>query len=255
MGDITDDGGYVQPIAFFADGTMVIDAEGAPVLLELNDEGEVVEGQTYDGQPIGPGEVEFGRSNVGRAPDAVLEHSFDEAMSKINEADQITYDAAGSLVLIDLDDDGNVIGTATIDSPLENLALYIATVTNPDMPFQMDDATSFLAAATDKTGLLTIDEVPYLNSNILGLDVELENFTYDRAATYDDVTVSWLERQDDGSYVETSATLAEIGDKVFTFDPNSTYLDPNDPIVAFTQAVDDARAVILFEHDMLWDIY
>lgn len=250
---ITTDQGYVQPIAFYADGTMVLDENGDPVLLELNEEGEVVEGQTYDGQPIGPEEVEFGRTNVGRAPDAVLEHSLDEALTKLAEADEWSFDAAGRLVLTTVADDGTVT-TSTIDSPLENLALYIATMTT-DMPFTIDNATSFLAAATDKSEPVTVDEIAYLNANILGLEtIDLSSFTYDRSS-YDDVEVTWLERQDDGSYVETTATLAEIGDRVFTFDPTNSYLDPDDPIMAFTQAIDDARAVILFEHDLLWDIY
>jgi len=59
--------------------------------------------------------------------------------------------------------------------------------------------------------------------------------------------VTWLEQQDEGSSVETTATLAEIGDRVFTFDPTNTYLDPDDPIMAFTQAIDDIGAVILSE--------
>ena len=103
---ITTDQGFLQPIAYYDDGTMVLDENGDPVLLELNEEGEVVEGQTYEGQPIRPEEVEFGRTNVGRAPDAVLEHALDEALSKLAEADEWSFDAAGRLVLTTTADDG-----------------------------------------------------------------------------------------------------------------------------------------------------
>jgi len=155
---------------------MVLDENGDPVLLELNEEGEVVEGQTYEGQPIRPEEVEFGRTNVGRAPDAVLEHALDEALSKLAEADEWSFDAAGRLVLTTTADDGTVT-VSTIDPPLENLALYIATMTT-EMPFTIDNAASFLAAVTDKPEPVTVDEIAYLNSSILGLeDIDISSFT------------------------------------------------------------------------------
>ena len=67
-----------------------------------------------DGEiPAGAIEVDFGRTNIMRAPDSVLQHSLDEVLSKLEAANTIETDEAGRLVL-----DG-----ATIDSPLENLAL------------------------------------------------------------------------------------------------------------------------------------
>lgn len=88
-------------------------------------------------------EVSFGRLNLSRSPEAVLQASFDEAISSINNADIIEIDATGRLLLTTdiyaefatAVDTGSVdpicvaekIKTVTkaIDSPLENLALYV----------------------------------------------------------------------------------------------------------------------------------
>ena len=67
--------------------------------------------------------VEFGRLNMGRAPVVVREYAFDEAIREINSATDINRDPAGRLVL-------TIDGTQkTIDSPRENLALYIKLMT------------------------------------------------------------------------------------------------------------------------------
>lgn len=63
--------------------------------------------------------VDFGRLNLGRAPDAVLFHAFDEAIKSINSATAIDLDPAGRIMLM-IDDEWK-----TIDAPAENLALYI----------------------------------------------------------------------------------------------------------------------------------
>jgi len=84
-------------------------------------------------------EVSFGRLNLGRAPDAVLDHAFDEAIMAINRAKNIALDASGRLLLTtDVYDefltepDGTpvLIETVTkaIDSPLENMALYLKLI-------------------------------------------------------------------------------------------------------------------------------
>jgi len=83
-------------------------------------------------------EVHFGRLNLSRAPEAVLQAAFDEAISTINSPDTVgvELDAAGRLLLTknvydELLVDGNgepqLIGTIqkAIDSPLENVALYL----------------------------------------------------------------------------------------------------------------------------------
>jgi hypothetical protein len=88
-------------------------------------------------------EVEFGRLNLARAPQAVLDASFDEAISTLNAAKDIKIDASGRLLvttevydeflLEKVVDDGVetyqplVLDTVekAIDSPKENLALYL----------------------------------------------------------------------------------------------------------------------------------
>lgn len=63
--------------------------------------------------------VDFGRLNLGRAPDAVLFHAFDEAIKSMNSASAFDLDPAGRLMML-------INGEwKTIDSPAENLALYI----------------------------------------------------------------------------------------------------------------------------------
>ncbi len=84
-------------------------------------------------------EVEFGRLNLARAPKAVLDASFDEAIRSLNAAKDIKIDASGRLmVTTDIYDefltecgwgDNDLFCwrtvTKAIDSPKENLALYL----------------------------------------------------------------------------------------------------------------------------------
>ena len=87
------------------------------------------------------GEVHFGRLNISRSPEAVLQSSFDEAINNINNPDTIAIeiDAAGRLLLTKNVYDELLVDLATglplpaipptikkaIDSPLENVALYV----------------------------------------------------------------------------------------------------------------------------------
>lgn len=86
-------------------------------------------------------EVHFGRLNLSRSPEAVLQAAFDEAINTINSEDTISIsrDAAGRLLLkknvyseTDVDECEIPVleGTAekAIDSPLENLALYVKLI-------------------------------------------------------------------------------------------------------------------------------
>ncbi|MBC2737569.1 MAG: hypothetical protein HF981_24625 [Desulfobacteraceae bacterium] len=89
-------------------------------------------------------EVHFGRMNLSRSPEAVLQAAFDEAVTAINNAARIERDAAGRLLLTTeiyeefpteyYDDETDTwvceevlveTRTKAIDSPLENLALYV----------------------------------------------------------------------------------------------------------------------------------
>jgi hypothetical protein len=105
---ILDEYGCIQPLA--ADGTVLAlyTNPDEDILCELTEElAELV--QTVD----------FGRLNEGRAPEAVINHSFDEAINMLNSANSIALDPAGRIMLFIADE------WKTIDSPLENIALYM----------------------------------------------------------------------------------------------------------------------------------
>jgi hypothetical protein len=246
--------GFVQPLD--ADGNLIpLDEEGHPI-----DESLVVE-------------VELGRLNIARAPDKVLEHSLVEALSKLSSATVVTLDPSGRFVV-----DGN-----TIDSPLENLALFEAILTTPavdgvihlettatvdgqEVTYSFDVsleeaglvAASAIAAASDKTGTLTIDEVMYI-AKFLGLDEELSDFVktfnYERDDVYtDDLTVWILEGQDtngDGEfdvYYPKEVVINQVVD--FNDVPttsNGTGIDE------FTQAAEDSVQVLEYVHDNALD--
>ncbi|MDD3815818.1 MAG: hypothetical protein PHZ02_14385 [Desulfocapsaceae bacterium] len=81
-------------------------------------------------------EVSFGRLSLARSPEATHDKAFDEAITNLNNAKKIVLDATGRLVLTtDVYDefltnpDGSPVWlkevTKTIDSPRENLAIYM----------------------------------------------------------------------------------------------------------------------------------
>lgn len=249
---VLDQYGHVQPL----------DANGTPI--PLTPEGDIAAGSENLVVP-----VEFSRLSVARSPSKVMDKSYDEAISTLNSATEITLDASGRLV-------ATVDGVAkTIDSPLENLALYQALMTNGYLPgldlkegvslgnlsflsshsltnSDMLQAASFLAGASDKAGSINEDMVVYSDS-ILGITgltpvtgadgksyVDFSKVTYDRGDTHTG-DVTYLKSNGDGTYV---AVTEPIMTAVFGgTDYSGTQLD------AFTQAADDARAVILFVHD------
>lgn len=224
--------GQVQPID--ANGNLIpLDAEGAPIDASLTQE------------------VEFSRLSVARAPSKVLTHSLTEAITKITAPGAVvTLDAAGRIA---------VNGT-TIDSPLENLALYKAVMTNT-LPANVKAvlptnlaAASLLAAAADKTSTLTVDTVSYLNS-FLGINTVTNGVTtayydfsgvnYDRYATYKDATATVLVLQANGTYVPTTVNIYT------TLFSGSTWVDPTATGGAddFAAEANDALRVIQFVHD------
>lgn len=248
---VLDEYGHVQPL----------DANGD--LIPLTPEGDIVAGSENLVVP-----VEFSRLSVARSPSKVMDKSYDEAISTLNSASAITVDASGRLV-------ATVDGVAkTIDSPLENLALYEALMANGYLPgldlqpgvslgdlsfltsksltnSDMLQAASLLAAASDKAGSINQDMVVYTDS-ILGITgvnpvigddgksyVDFSKVKYDRGDTYTG-DVSFLRSNGDGTYTTVTEPImtAVFGGT----DYSGTELE------AFTQAADDARAVIEFVH-------
>ena len=239
--------GWVQPL----------DADGNPI--PLDDEGHPID-ETLTV------EVEIGRLNVSRAPSQVLDRRADEVVTLMNTATDLTTDAAGRLVFTV---DGDI---KTIDSPLENLSIYIALMTTGTIPgvddlpgtefdFMVDGALTaadlaaspvFLAAATDKTGVFTTDEIAYIDA-FLGINIETvgdvaysnvdySGFSYDRAATYSGVTAEVLVLQDDGTWM---AETVDVYDAVF----DGSSASDSGTLTAYTLAADDARAVVEFIHE------
>ena len=117
-------------IATYDDGSLTIDAiEGEPFALPsyVDPAGDLVECELTEMMADWVQSVDFGRLNMGRAPVSVIAHAFDEAINKMNTATAISLDPAGRLVLTFADD-----SVKTIDAPAENLALYIAMMTDGD---------------------------------------------------------------------------------------------------------------------------
>lgn len=256
-------------------GNPILDANGniQPCLdpactsvIQLTADGELPE--EYASQVIA---VEFGRLNISRAPSKVLEHSLVEALAKLDDGvfgETVTLDPSGRLVV-----DG-----VAIDSPLENLALYQALLTAPvvdgnvvlsitttvegegevtytfSVPEseRLDLAASAIAAASDKTGSLNVDEIVNI-SKFLGVDDELANlvgdYTYDRTDTYGDTKVWVLVETSPGIYTATEVSV--IDTVTFTTVPQ---IDADDNgIDRFAQAADDSVQVLEYVHDNVID--
>ena len=162
----------------------------------------------------------------------------------------------------------------TIDSPLENLAIYVALLTTGTIPgvddlpgsdfdFLVDGAitdadlaasVAFLAAATDKTGEFTADEIAYIDAfldintvtvsdgTVTYSDIDYSSFDYDRSDAYESVTTEVLVLQGDGTWVP---TVVNVYETIF----GSVDATLSGTLEAYTQAADDARAVVEFIHE------
>lgn len=243
---LTDSSGEELVVAFIYEGTSLVPLYDGTSLVTIprNEEGDLltqvtIGTTTYD---VYPAEVELGRLSVSRSPSKVLDHSLDEAISKLASAQVIAIDSTGRLTA-----DG-----VTIDSPLENLALYVSYMTTGTLPQNITlpegfDPAALLAAAGDKAGTISVDTVVYINS-ILGINTgttyyDFSSYDYDRATTWSDKTATVLVEQD-GVYVPTLVNLYEV---VFnsTNWTDSTSGGADD----FATAADDYLQVIEFVHD------
>ncbi len=136
-------------------------------------------------------EIEFERINVARAPEDVMARQLEDALIGLAAADCISLDPAGRLLhqtldINDSDGDGFTDDylAKTIDSPLQNLAIYKELILKGQLgdpaivlpePFAtygfLDTAAKGLGAAASKEGAVNVDLVVYLNQ-ILGLSDE-----------------------------------------------------------------------------------
>ncbi len=199
-------------------------------------------------------EVDFGRASVGRAPSKVTDHSLTEAIDKLTaEGAVITQDEAGRITI-------TIDGvSSTIDSPLENLALYIDLMTGLASDATsateealgslatLETAASLLAGVADKTGDITIDYVVYNNVIVdvveSGDYYDFSSFTYVRSFPTD---YSYFYTPDGGVTV-LSATL-NVNDYL---DATNGTLPTDGGVTLFTAAADDAVEVIELVHTQI----
>jgi hypothetical protein len=213
--------------------------------------GEIPEGVTAI-------EVDFGRSSVARAPDKVTDHALDEALSKLADADEVALDVSGRIVY-------SIDGAwYTIDSPLENLALYIdlaaglaadsTTATEAALEAlglaSLDTAASLLAGVADKTGDITLDYL--VNENVVagvvepGVYYDYTDFAYTR--DYPTEYTYWVSI--DGALpvamtLDVNAYLADAS-------VNGELPDATDYAALFAAAADDALEVIELVHTQIY---
>jgi len=177
-GTIEEDEYFVQPL----------DASGAVIILDQY--GEVPDGAT-------PIPVDFGRLDIVRSPQSVLDQAMGEALKVINAGEKFSLDFCGRLSIWNTDNVegsetyGTLIITKTIDSPRESMALY-QEIMNHSFSDKLGKlvgtgidpyilATSCFAAGSDKTGTINIDEVVYINGFIdcLGCNPIENEFEHD----------------------------------------------------------------------------
>jgi hypothetical protein len=199
-------------------------------------------------------EVDFGRAAVARSPTSVMDKALTDAITKLTtEGVVISTDAAGRIIY-------TVDGvTSTIDSPLENLALYIDLMTGlasdstSDAEAALGDlatlntAAALLAGVADKTGEISIDYVFYQN---LITDVvtnpdtyyDYSDFSYDR----DFGTTTYYVAIDGADPV-----LKTIDLDAYLQVINGDLPEDGEYAALFAAAADDALEVIEFVHTQI----
>ena len=183
------DGGLCwQPIAFNVDDPLLCPAECVvatdPATVSVNQFNCAVGAIDEDtGLTISCAnctqEVDFGRVNAARSPDDVFDRQLEDVVVNLAIADCTTLDPAGRLVASTVAADETVT-TNTIDSPLQNLAIYrqlmltgfLGAEANPiELPGDtLDTAARGLGVSSDKTGEVNVDMVAYTNM-LMGLDI------------------------------------------------------------------------------------
>jgi len=227
------------------DGEYLICLDAGCTSTVATEGGEVPAGVT-------PIEVEFGRAAVARAPDRVIDKALTDALTKLTAEDAVIgLDTAGRITV-------TINGvTSTIDSPLENLALYVDLLTGLASSSTsqteaalgslatLDVAASLLAGVADKTGEISIDYVVYNNviADVVksGDYYDFSSFTYDSRSYPTDYTYFYTL---DGGTTVLSASL----DINAYLDAINGSLPTTSGVTAFSAAADDALEVIELVH-------
>jgi hypothetical protein len=118
-------------------------------------------------------EADFGRVNLSRASDRVLASQLQDVLVNLAIADCTSLDAAGRMVHSRFV--GDELVTSTIDSPLQNLAVYKYLMLDGEIGVPLPQGAGVLETAArgfgvamDKAGEVNIDLLVYLNQ-IMGL--------------------------------------------------------------------------------------
>jgi hypothetical protein len=175
-GELVDGGLCWQPIAF-----NVSDAALCPAECVIATDPATVSVDQYN-CAVATGcsgctqEVEFGRINEARSPAEVFASQLEDVVVSLATADCRTLDPAGRIVASNVDDTTLDNLAKTIDSPLQNLAIYRELMLTgtiaaplPEGAEIFDTAARGLGAASDKSGGVNVDLVAYLNQ-VMGLD-------------------------------------------------------------------------------------
>lgn len=255
---ILDASGCVQPIASepieWPDG---ITRETVPMVLEEFMDGEykcsVVPG--YETYTV---ELEIGRLNMVRtmaSNPTVFARALEEAINTINAADQVTTDAAGRLVLITYI--GGVREEHTIDSPRENIALYVALMKEGRIagygPERMSGGSVIPPEWLEISTSLNLGDLAFLRDGdyrvrVIGGYADLSDMRYSRRDRFENRIVEYI------GYVAGAACLyQEMQDDAWTriFDEEAS---DGGGIDGFTKHVDDTRRTIVFMHDVIQDV-
>jgi hypothetical protein len=118
-------------------------------------------------------EADFGRVNLSRASDRVLAEQLQDVLVNLAIADCTSLDPAGRMVYSRVI--GDELATGTIDSPLQNLAIYKYLMLNGEIGVPLPEGAGVLETAArgfgvamDKGGQVNVDLLVYLNQ-IMGL--------------------------------------------------------------------------------------
>ena len=229
------------------DGEYLVCLDAACTETVLTVDGEVPTGVT-------PVEVDFGRAAVARSPDKVIEKALTDAITKLTaEGVVLATDTAGRITY-------TVDGvTNTIDSPLENLALYVdlvaglASSSTSEAEAALGDlatlntAASLFAGVADKTGDISIDYTVY--QNVIADVVEQGDF-YD----YSSLTYT-RDYPADYSYfvsIDGADPVAKTLDINAYLEVINGTLPTDGGAVLFAAAADDALEVIELVHTPIY---
>jgi hypothetical protein len=268
--------GFWQPIAISDEEATALGLDPLPAeflgLVPLDVEGLVPEAYAEYTQ-----EVDFGRLNLVRAPSEFLDLAYEEAIGALNAAGSVTLDPAGRLLLTTGDE------SKAIDSPRENLAMYRELMLNGYLPgltredlsadlihlrqgqaeewvhTDLDRAASFLSAAADKGGFISVDKVVYINT-FMGINALPEYFDF---VTFGGSGYGYQRGGSGGAYTDVTAALLQ---GPISYAPDTFVVDDHVSIMRqvfngegygpgslgaaeFAKAADDALKVITYIHN------